>query len=57
MGRAGRDGAVHGHLQPVLRRHLLFARQFGARDYVTFFKQLLGPGWVLFEGAYILFMC
>ena len=34
----------------------LFARQFGARDYVTFFKQLLGPGWVVFEGAYILFI-
>ena len=34
----------------------LFARQFGARDYVTFFKKLLGPGWVLFEGAYILFI-
>jgi uncharacterized membrane protein YkvI len=34
----------------------LFARQIGARDYVTFFKQLLGPGWVLFEGAYILFI-
>lgn len=34
----------------------LFARQFSARDYVTFFKQLLGPGWVLFEGAYILFI-
>jgi uncharacterized membrane protein YkvI len=34
----------------------LFARQFGARDYLTFFKQLLGPGWVLFEGAYILFI-
>jgi uncharacterized membrane protein YkvI len=34
----------------------LFARQVGARDYVTFFKQLLGPGWVLFEGAYILFI-
>lgn len=34
----------------------LFARQFGARDYVTFFKQLLGPGWLLFEGAYILFI-
>src|SRR4249919_895746 len=34
----------------------LFARRFGARDYVTFFKQLLGPGWVLFEGAYILFI-
>jgi len=34
----------------------LFARQFGARDYVTFFKQLLGPGWVLFECAYVLFI-
>ncbi len=34
----------------------LFARQFGARDYVTFFRQLLGPGWVVFEGAYILFI-
>jgi len=34
----------------------LFARQVGARDYVTFFKQLLGPGWVLFEGAYVLFI-
>lgn len=34
----------------------LFARQFGARDYVTFFKQLLGPGWVLFEAAYVLFI-
>ena len=34
----------------------LFARRFDARDYVTFFKQLLGPGWVLFEGAYVLFI-
>jgi uncharacterized membrane protein YkvI len=34
----------------------LFARQFGARDYVTFFKQLLGPGWVVFECAYVLFI-
>src|SRR6476659_1809886 len=34
----------------------LFARHVGARDYVTFFKQLLGPGWVVFEGAYILFI-
>ena len=34
----------------------LFARQFAARDYVTFFKQLLGPGWMVFEGAYILFI-
>jgi len=34
----------------------LFARQVDARDYVTFFKHLLGPGWVLFEGAYVLFI-
>jgi uncharacterized membrane protein YkvI len=34
----------------------LFARQVGARDYVTFFRKLLGPGWVVFEGAYILFI-
>ena len=34
----------------------LFARKFAAHDYVTFFKRLLGPGWVLFEGAYILFI-
>lgn len=34
----------------------MFARQAGARDYVTFFRRLLGPGWVLFEGAYILFI-
>ncbi len=34
----------------------LFAREVGARDYVSFFKQLLGPGWILFEGVYILFI-
>lgn len=34
----------------------LFARKFQAWDYVTFFRQLLGPGWVLFEGAYVLFI-
>jgi uncharacterized membrane protein YkvI len=34
----------------------LFARQVRAWDYLTFFKQLLGPGWVLFEGAYVLFI-
>ena len=34
----------------------LFARHVQAWDYVTFFKQLLGPGWVLFEGAYVLFI-
>jgi uncharacterized membrane protein YkvI len=34
----------------------LFARQVGAYDYVTFFKRLLGPGWIVFEGAYVLFI-
>jgi len=34
----------------------LFARRVCAWDYLTFFKQLLGPGWVLFEGAYVLFI-
>ncbi len=34
----------------------LFARHVRAWDYVTFFKHLLGPGWVLFEGAYVLFI-
>ena len=30
-----------------------FARQFGARDYRTFFKRLIGPFWILFEVVYI----
>lgn len=34
----------------------LFARAVGAHDYRTFFKQLLGPAWFLFEAAYILFI-
>lgn len=34
----------------------VFARRVAAWDYVAFFKHLLGPGWVLFEGAYILFI-
>ena len=34
----------------------LFARHVQAWDYVTFFKHLLGPGWVLFEFAYVLFI-
>jgi len=31
-----------------------FARTVGALDYRTFFAHLLGPGWVVFELAYIL---
>ncbi len=34
----------------------LFARKTGARDYQTFFKDLLGPGWVAFEATYLLFV-
>jgi uncharacterized membrane protein YkvI len=34
----------------------LFARRFSTWDYVSFFKALLGPGWMAFEGAYILFI-
>ncbi|HEX6834416.1 MAG TPA: hypothetical protein VF132_12845 [Rudaea sp.] len=34
----------------------LFARASGARDYLNFFRALLGPGWVVFEAAYLLFV-
>ncbi len=34
----------------------LFARAAGARDYRTFVRALLGPGWVAFEVAYVLFV-
>jgi uncharacterized membrane protein YkvI len=34
----------------------LFARASGARDYLSFFRALLGRGWVIFEAAYILFV-
>ena len=32
------------------------ARKAGTFDYRTFFKGLLGPGWVVYEGAYLVFM-
>ena len=32
------------------------ARVTGAFDYRTFFKGLLGPGWIIFELAYLVFM-
>ncbi|SNT01991.1 YkvI family membrane protein [Sphingopyxis indica] len=32
------------------------ARAMGAYDYRSFFKGLLGPAWVLFEGAYLIFV-
>ena len=34
----------------------LFARASNARDYQTFVRALLGPGWVVFEAAYVLFV-
>ena len=34
----------------------LFARMCGARDYLSFFQDLLGRGWVVFETAYVLFV-
>jgi uncharacterized membrane protein YkvI len=34
----------------------LFARASGARDYLSFFRALLGRGWVVFEIAYIGFV-
>jgi len=34
----------------------LFARASKARDYQTFVRALLGPGWVVFEAAYVLFV-
>jgi uncharacterized membrane protein YkvI len=34
----------------------LFARATGTRDYQSFFKALLGPGWIAFEAVYILFV-
>lgn len=34
----------------------LFARATGTRDYQSFFKALLGPGWIAFEAVYLLFL-
>jgi uncharacterized membrane protein YkvI len=34
----------------------LFARSKKTHDYLSFFRELLGPGWVAFEGAYLLFV-
>ena len=33
-----------------------FARAVRAYDYRSFFQQLLGPGWIIFEVAYVLFV-
>src|SRR3712207_7433822 len=34
----------------------LFARATATRDYRSFFRELLGPGWIAFEAVYILFV-
>ena len=34
----------------------LFARASSARDYQSFVRALLGPGWLVFEAAYVLFV-
>jgi uncharacterized membrane protein YkvI len=34
----------------------LFARATLSRDYQSFFRNLLGPGWVVFEASYFLFV-
>jgi uncharacterized membrane protein YkvI len=34
----------------------LFARRYQARDYLTFMRALLGPAWIVFEAAYVLFV-
>ena len=34
----------------------MFAQATASFDYRSFFRKLLGPGWVVFEAAYILFM-
>jgi uncharacterized membrane protein YkvI len=34
----------------------LFARATSSQDYRTFFRNLLGPGWIVFEAAYFLFI-
>jgi len=34
----------------------LFARATGTRDYLGFIRALLGPGWVVFEAGYVLFV-
>jgi uncharacterized membrane protein YkvI len=33
-----------------------FARATGARDYQSFVRALLGPGWIVYEAAYLLFV-
>lgn len=34
----------------------VFARRYDARDYLTFVRSLLGPAWIVFEAAYVLFV-
>jgi uncharacterized membrane protein YkvI len=59
---AGPWGGVMGMLlamaiwSAVCVTTFLFARMAGAQDYRTFFKALLGPFWIVFELAYLLFI-
>ena len=39
-----------------MRRHVPVRALSGARDYLTFVRALLGPGWIAFEVAYLLFV-
>ena len=34
----------------------VFARRYDARDYLAFVRGLLGPAWIIFEIAYIIFI-
>ena len=59
---AGPRGGLLGMLLAMLIWSLVcavtfaFAQASGSWDYKNFFKNLLGPWWVVFEGAYVLFM-
>jgi uncharacterized membrane protein YkvI len=41
---------------PAADATFLFARATHSQDYRTFFRNLLGPGWIVFEAAYFLFI-
>jgi len=59
---AGPWGGLAGMLLAMLLWSVIaaatfaYARMVGALDYRAFFADLLGPAWIAFEGAYILFV-